>query len=225
MSSPTPSPNDPNNNVPNLGSTGTPLIFVFLGAGLLVGAVFALLILRRFYPRRRRAAAAAAAASLSFGRRRDELLDEKPLLWDVRFETKEDIYDETTWDAMTPMSARFIPDNKIPPPAPLELFTLDSLQSESDAPHTSRLSGLRRHLHLGRSHSPAPTDVSNDSTPSFESPTGGYTRSGTLQVAVAVGMPRPRRSEQQSRGEGEYCLGISAIPWNERTIAKAASAI
>jgi len=199
---------------------------VFLGAGLLVGAIFALLILRKFYPRRRR-----EAAALALSRRNEGLLDEKPLLWDVQLETQGNYkdgyaYENSKWDAMTPMSVSFIPDNKIPPPAPLPLITIDSLDSGMDTPRTSRLSGLRRHLHLGRSHTPQPSETESDSTSSFESPTGGYTRTGALQVAVAVGMPRPpsqRRSGQHNRGESELCIGLTEIPWNERAVAKGGS--
>ncbi|TCD62762.1 hypothetical protein EIP91_006434 [Steccherinum ochraceum] len=221
----TPSPSSsPTNGV--LSSTGgAPLILVFLGAGLLVGAVFALLILRRFYPRRRRDGMLGG-----FGGRDGATLDEKPSIWDVQLESQGDekdasMFDEAKWTELTPMSAKFIPDNKIPPPAPLPLITLDSLDTESGTPRTSRISGFRRHLPFNRSQSPSIAESTNGSASSFDSPTGGYTRNGKLQVAVAIGMPRPPSERRRHDGRGpdsELCLGLTEIPWDEKLAAKEA---
>ena len=66
-------------------SGGPPLILVFLAAGLLVGALAALIILRRFYPDRRlRGRLAQIARDDERNRqKRQKELGEKPVLWDV----------------------------------------------------------------------------------------------------------------------------------------------
>lgn len=65
-------------------SGGPPLILVFLAAGLLVGALVALIILRRFYPDRRlRGRLAQIAEEDERRRKKRRELGEKPVLWDV----------------------------------------------------------------------------------------------------------------------------------------------
>ncbi|KAH8087160.1 hypothetical protein BXZ70DRAFT_955808 [Cristinia sonorae] len=197
-----------------MGSTGgAPLILVFLGAGLLVGAAFALMILRRFYPSRGQ-----TAAALSLRNKEDKQLDEKPPLWDVQLELMEDgdsnSYYDAKWGNIKPLSAKFIPDHKIPPPAPLPLplFAMNSIDSSADSQHSSRLSSIRHYLHLGRSHSP--TESHKHSSRVYEAPAYQSERSGTLQVALAIEMPHQRRGGRDN-SETEFCLGLSSVPWDE----------
>ncbi|KAK7685592.1 hypothetical protein QCA50_011459 [Cerrena zonata] len=192
-------------------SGGPPLILVFLAAGLLVGALAALIILRKFYPDRRlRGRLAQIAREDERRQKKRQELGEKPVLWDVYVASDtldpEQLSEKSInrWDRMLPITGKFIADGK---------YDEESLPSPLPPP-SSRPAFLKRFMNKVRPSNQQETLPLDDLKRSVD---------GSLQIAVAVVMPHPPSLPLSSDGEPEldYCLGLVDLPWKE-TVARAA---
>lgn len=192
---------------------GPPLILVFLAAGLLVGALLALLILRRLYPQRGR-----PLVQPRNGRRRGENnFGEKPLIYDVYLDYLAINHhqaegewgytdEEKLWKDVQPISAKFITE-ETPSNSPSDPSTPSPPIPSLSQPYSL----MGRHLFLSRSNN-NPSHIPLEPTSSINT-TNSMHSQGTLQVAVAIAMPRPPMTPTPDPPilEFEYCLGLSEV--------------
>lgn len=188
----------------NIFSTtgGPPLILVFLAAGLLIGALVALLVLRRVYPQGGRRGVVARVAT---NRRRRRRIGEKPVLWDfyLQEDDEEGLSEKgfTKWTQVLPISAKFIPNET----------SRHNASPTSPRLPSSRPSFVQKYFRR--------SDLSTSKTqePPF-SDSSEQLIDGKLEVAVTIAMPRPPplpSSSTHGEAELDYCLGLVHVPWKE----------
>lgn len=229
----TPSPIDGSGSLIH-SSAGPPLILVFLGTGLFVGAVISILVLRRIYPSMRFVNPARSRLAVT-----EPVLNQKPLLWDVYVGRPDSSCSSNTWSRrgsamgsarpdgwpeMMPLSGRFLPSpqtliNRVSP-------STAATQPTPSAQTSSLLNGLCHTLFGSRT---ASRDRKNIELSSEHLAVGDQPPLGRLQVAVLISMPYPSHGRSSSHErcmekasfpeqvlmEGqswEYCVGLAEVP-------------
>jgi len=230
----TPSPIDGSGSLIH-SSAGPPLILVFLGTGLFVGAVISILVLRRIYPSMRFVNPARSRLAVT-----EPVLNQKPLLWDVYVGRPDSSCSSSIWSRrggdmgsartydwpeMMPLSARFLPSpqtliNRVSP-------STSTTQPTLSAQTSSLLNGLCHTLFGSRTASPS--DRKNIQLLSEHLAVEDQPPLGRLQVAVLISMPYPSHGRSNSHERcmekasfpeqvlmedqsWEYCVGLAEVP-------------
>ncbi|KAI0078677.1 hypothetical protein K474DRAFT_1706248 [Panus rudis PR-1116 ss-1] len=205
-------------------SGGPPLILVFLAAGLLIGSLFALIVLRRLYPQRTGAAGRGGGLILpsQVTRRSKKKFGKKPKLWDVYLDVDESVNDKDVESDsrkrpmrslidVLPLSMKFIADQKEGAATDDTVASRESQNILQRLLHDQAWGGLFTASRVPPTSGPSSNPEAKDDTPI----------EGKLQLAVTIAMPLPpslrhpsdnNDSDDYSHPPLDYTLGLIEVP-------------